>query len=273
MDRSRAGWFESFLRGLYRVLLVAYPKRFRRVYGEHMMQVFGDQCREARRGGVVGLVRLGFRTALDVMVSAIRERSKALGPLVSESGGFKTEEHKRGFIFNVIQILGMSAVIFLLLPLSNRYFPNSGESGTDWLLVFPILLFWIFGLPLTQYLLMRRLSKVRPKLGIELVGSPIFSTHKSKGYRFKKRDFALICAVPFLTAWILFPLLAILAYLAVAQLKDPGILVLLVTLPMSVSVTFLWYPLLALLKPRGTLVEELEGGGVRFYEPVIRAEQ
>ena len=264
-----SGWISSVLERVYRILLIAYPKQFRQVYGEHMMQVFGDQCREARRnGGVAGLVRLGFCTILDVMVTALRERGKALGPVVSEAGGFRTEEHRHSFLFTVLQILGMSVFTFVLLPFSNRYFSNGGDSGTDWLLIFPVMLFWIFGMPLTQYLLMRHLSGVHPKLGIELFGVPVFGMLKAGGHRFERKDFALICAVPFLTAWVLFPLLVSLAYLTVAQLRDPGTLILLFALPMSVSVTFLWYPLLALLKPRGTLVEELEGGGVRFYEPV-----
>ena len=270
MDRSRfSGWLASVLEKVYRVLLIAYPRRFRRAYGEHMVQVFGDQCRETRRsGGVAGLVRLALRTILDVMVTALQERGKALGPVVSESDGFRTEEHRHSFVFTTLQILGMSAITFVLLPFSNRYFSNGGDSGTDWLLIIPVMLFWIFGMPLIQYLLMRRLSGVRPKLEIELIGVPVFGILKARGRRFERKDFALICAVPFLTAWVLFPLLASLAYLAVAQLRDPGTLILLFALPMSVSVTFLWYPLLALLKPRGTLVEGLEGGGVRFYEPV-----
>jgi hypothetical protein len=38
---------------VYKALLVAYPKEFRRAYGLHMAQVFKDLCREEqRRGGV-----------------------------------------------------------------------------------------------------------------------------------------------------------------------------------------------------------------------------
>ena len=35
-----------FSKRIYRVLLVAYPKEFRREYGSHMVQVFRDLCRE-----------------------------------------------------------------------------------------------------------------------------------------------------------------------------------------------------------------------------------
>ncbi len=42
---------------LYRLLLVAYPARFRREYAEPMVQVFRDCCREAKRQrGARGIV-------------------------------------------------------------------------------------------------------------------------------------------------------------------------------------------------------------------------
>jgi len=34
---------------VYRVLLLAYPRKFRREYGPQMEQAFGDLYREARR--------------------------------------------------------------------------------------------------------------------------------------------------------------------------------------------------------------------------------
>ena len=254
----------------YRVLLIAYPKRFRQAYGEHMMQVFGDQCRETRRGsGATGLIKLALSTILDVMVTALRERGRTLGPIVSEAGGFRTEEHRRSFVLQAVQSLCMAAVMALALIVFPLYFPNSGdESGMPWLLLALVMSFWILGVPLTQYLLMRRLSGIRPKLGIELYGVPVFGIIKTRGHRFEKSDFALICAVPVLEAWLLAPLCLVLAYLVVGQFVGTAFTVLLIGMPMSVSVVFFWYTLLALLKPRGTLVEELEGGGVRFYEPV-----
>ena len=61
---------------VYKALLLAYPKEFRREYGWQMAQVFGDLCREAqRRGGVLGLAKLWVRTVLDLVKTAFAERS------------------------------------------------------------------------------------------------------------------------------------------------------------------------------------------------------
>jgi hypothetical protein len=51
---------------VYRLLLAAYPAEFRREYGPHMFQVFGDCCRRAaRRGGPAGVLGLWTVTLLD----------------------------------------------------------------------------------------------------------------------------------------------------------------------------------------------------------------
>ena len=59
---------------VYRVLLAAYPKEFRREYGAQMEQAFRDLCREERRSGVIGLVKLWARVALDLASTATAER-------------------------------------------------------------------------------------------------------------------------------------------------------------------------------------------------------
>lgn len=62
---------------LYEVLLVAYPREFRSVYGAQMAQPFRDLCREELgRSGAVGLVKLWVRTVLDLAVTALAERSR-----------------------------------------------------------------------------------------------------------------------------------------------------------------------------------------------------
>jgi len=61
---------------VYQTLLLAYPKRFRREYGTQMAQTFRDLFREERRQGGAGrLVRLWVRTLLDLIVTAMVERS------------------------------------------------------------------------------------------------------------------------------------------------------------------------------------------------------
>ncbi|HEY6581455.1 MAG TPA: hypothetical protein VIZ60_10030 [Rubrobacter sp.] len=66
---------------IYRALLAAYPKEFRRAYGSEMAQVFRCMCREeVVSGGRGGLARLWVRTLLDLLATALAERTKrALG--------------------------------------------------------------------------------------------------------------------------------------------------------------------------------------------------
>jgi hypothetical protein len=66
---------------LYRALLAAYPKEFRRAHGREMAQVFRCVCREeVASGGSRGLARLWVRTLLDLLTTALAERIKqALG--------------------------------------------------------------------------------------------------------------------------------------------------------------------------------------------------
>ena len=62
---------------VYKVLLTAYPKDFRREYGSEMVRVFGDLCREERRRtGVLGLAVLWVRTVLDLLWTATAERTR-----------------------------------------------------------------------------------------------------------------------------------------------------------------------------------------------------
>ncbi|MDQ3864006.1 MAG: hypothetical protein M3317_11000 [Actinomycetota bacterium] len=64
---------------VYRLVLLAYPKEFRRDFGGEMVQAFGDLCREEkRRGGVTGLVRVWVRTLADLAATAFAERSRAV---------------------------------------------------------------------------------------------------------------------------------------------------------------------------------------------------
>ncbi len=56
---------------VYRALLAAYPREFRREYGPQMRQVFRDLCREElRKNRKRGLVWLWIRTVLDLATTA-----------------------------------------------------------------------------------------------------------------------------------------------------------------------------------------------------------
>lgn len=73
---------------VYKVMLLAYPKEFRKEYGPHMAQVFGDLCREEyTRSGVVGLVGLWVRSILDLAATAFTERSRTMRRGLSYLGG------------------------------------------------------------------------------------------------------------------------------------------------------------------------------------------
>jgi hypothetical protein len=60
---------------VYRALLVAYPKAFRKHYETQMVQVFRDSTREAyHHGGMSGVIDLWLHTFADLVVTALMER-------------------------------------------------------------------------------------------------------------------------------------------------------------------------------------------------------
>jgi hypothetical protein len=59
---------------IYRLLLVAYPAKFKREYGPHMLQVFGDYCTHVfHQNGTRGMIRLWAVTLFDLFQSLIEE--------------------------------------------------------------------------------------------------------------------------------------------------------------------------------------------------------
>ena len=62
-------------RRAYALLLAAYPREFRRVYGREMALVFADRCREESRAGrgARALARVWGEALLDLALSAPRE--------------------------------------------------------------------------------------------------------------------------------------------------------------------------------------------------------
>lgn len=62
---------------VYKTLLVAYPKDFRQNYGAEMVQLFRALCQgEIERGGRRGLLGLSLRTFLELVGTAIGERTR-----------------------------------------------------------------------------------------------------------------------------------------------------------------------------------------------------
>lgn len=70
-------WSGTLASGCYRAALRLYPKAFRARYADEMVRVFGEGWRDARAAGVAATVRYGFRTGLDLLASALRERLTA----------------------------------------------------------------------------------------------------------------------------------------------------------------------------------------------------
>lgn len=156
-------------------------------------------------------------------------------------------------------MVGVVSGFFVAQRLSGPVYP-----GNNWLSVFAtILLTRFIFLPMAQYLLLRFVGGARPKLFWSALIPNVFGPFRAIGHCLHRKTFALVCAMPFFIAWILFPLVATI----IPSGWETGAP--LVGTVMGVSLYFLRYSVLSLSKPEGTLVEELvEEGSVRFYEPV-----
>jgi hypothetical protein len=78
MSGRRPDRTPSISQRVYEVLLMAYPREFRREYGPQMAQIFRDLCRDGRQAGTSELAGLWVRTVLDLATTAFVERSKAM---------------------------------------------------------------------------------------------------------------------------------------------------------------------------------------------------
>jgi signal peptidase I len=74
----QTGPIDMFCR-IYSVLLYAYPRDFRRQFGDDMRQVFRDRCRDvARIPGRLAMLRLAMNLAADWLSTTVRERTAAI---------------------------------------------------------------------------------------------------------------------------------------------------------------------------------------------------
>lgn len=71
--------------GAYRLLLLAYPREFRRVYGAEAADVFSRLHAEAASGGAAAVLRLWRRTVPAVLFAGVRERAEARSAARRES--------------------------------------------------------------------------------------------------------------------------------------------------------------------------------------------
>jgi hypothetical protein len=75
MFRSRS--VLEFTVFLYRLILALYPRRFRREYGDDMLQLFRDMAREAwRERGLAGIAVVGLRTINDLALSVSEQYAR-----------------------------------------------------------------------------------------------------------------------------------------------------------------------------------------------------
>ncbi|HET7112795.1 MAG TPA: hypothetical protein VFI57_04090 [Pyrinomonadaceae bacterium] len=96
---------------VYGWLLLAYPPEFRREFGDEMLQVFCDCYRaEARTGS---LPRFWFRTLLDLVATAAKERADSSG----KEGVFM---NRRSDAIALLACAGIIVIAFLLLTYGRK---------------------------------------------------------------------------------------------------------------------------------------------------------
>lgn len=96
---------------IYGLLLFAYPQEFRRRFGNEMLQVFRDCCRdEARRRTLAGF---WLRTLLDLILTAVKERT-------DRSGREGVLMNRRRDLTAVLGCAGIIVIASLLLSYGRR---------------------------------------------------------------------------------------------------------------------------------------------------------
>lgn len=79
MDSLFHRWLFRVLDCTYQLFLVAYPSRFRCMYGKHMAQVYRDCCRDAyQRGGIGQVIVLCIVALYDLATNAAGEQIATL---------------------------------------------------------------------------------------------------------------------------------------------------------------------------------------------------
>jgi hypothetical protein len=104
---------------LFQLLLFAYPREFRLVYGSEMTQVFCDCYRDSNSRGLLTTLELWLRVVLDVIQTAPLERWESLGK----------GETMRNLKRDALGLLACLAIIFVALLL-HRYVVKTGFGST-----------------------------------------------------------------------------------------------------------------------------------------------
>src|SRR6266849_4170503 len=95
---------------LFQLILLAYPREFRRQYGPDMTQVFRDCYREEKRTGDPRSVwRLWLHTLLDLIRTAPKQHLEKLGEDSSVMNNLRKEA------LALLGCIGIIVIAFLLL--------------------------------------------------------------------------------------------------------------------------------------------------------------
>ncbi len=127
---------------VYRLLMRAYPKEFREMYGRQMEQAFLDLCREETRRGGVGLARFWVRVGLDLASSAIVERRRA------EAKEIAVKDYKMAYR-SAVGVALAAALILVWLSLGVGIIGADGDPAN--LMYFGVLAVGIIGALIARF--------------------------------------------------------------------------------------------------------------------------
>ena len=101
---------------LFQLVLLAYPREFRRDFGSHMTQLFGDCYRaEKESGRPFGVGRLWLHTLLDLVRTAPKEHLENLGKENSVMNNLRRDA------LALLGCIAIIAVAFLLLSYGRKH--------------------------------------------------------------------------------------------------------------------------------------------------------
>lgn len=149
---------------VYQILLAAYPSKFRREYGPHMLQIFQDSCLGAfHRSGSNGMLKLWGITLLDLIQSVLSEHAQKEAQMKKEMkpddirragwalilGGISfvmsifaailQERNWSQFSILVLVFVSLPLLVFGVLGLRTRYGERVGAFGKHILMIGAIL--------------------------------------------------------------------------------------------------------------------------------------
>ena len=129
MNLSRNNLPITFSVELYRLLLAAYPKKFRQEYGAHMLQFFRDCCiRVYQQSGPLGMLWLWTLTLFDFLHTVLEEHLQSEVAIIVKN---------RELVSTFMVVVSL----WLLLGLEGGLFerPNDGVVGV-WIILRVILI-------------------------------------------------------------------------------------------------------------------------------------